>query len=196
MPLTLVDSPKSKRGGPSCRVHHYPIPVGYQPLADKYEKRFSTQPFSAKLVDPEDLQEALEGYATDLRFDLYSLMEVFKCSRQTLYTMLQSKEFAPIYEAAKESRADLALQRGHEVLEQTYHDALNGDIGRDAVNAAKNLANYNLSFAQITSSRYNRRGSDGDLNVQINVPKFGGAEGDEPVEVEAEIVDEQPRTDA
>ena len=124
MPLTLVDSPKSKRGGPSCRVHHYPIPVGYQPLADKYEKRFSTQPFSAKLVDPEDLQEALEGYATDLRFDLYSLMEVFKCSRQTLYTMLQSKEFAPIYEAAKESRADLALQRGHEVLEQTYHDAL------------------------------------------------------------------------
>lgn len=189
----MIDSPASSRSGANSRVHSYKLPEEYKPLADKYSEVFRDRKFSRELIDPQDFADALEIYATDCRFDLYSLMDVFHCSRATLYALLQSKEFAPLYEAAKESRADAALKRGWDVTEETYYGAMNGDIGRDAVNAAKNLANYSLAYAQLISSRYGKKGDNEGLSVQIAVPQFSnlgnGPKPDAPVEVEAEVVD-------
>lgn len=193
MSIEMIDGPVSTRTGPNSRVHSYKLPEVYKPLAAKYGEVFKNRKFSRELVDPQDFANALEIYATDCRFDLYSLMDVFHCSRATLYAMLQSKEFAPLYEAAKESRADAALKRGWDVTEETYYGAMNGDIGRDAVNAAKNLANYSLAYAQLISSRYGKKGENEGLNVQIAVPQFSnldnGPKPEAAAVVEAEVVD-------
>lgn len=190
----MIDSPASKRAGSHSRVHSYQLPEVYQPLSAKYAEVFKDRTFSRELVDPQDFAEALEIYATDCRFDLYSLMDVFHCSRATLYAMLQSKEFAPLYEAAKEARADAALKRGWDVTEETYYGAMNGDIGRDAVNAAKNLANYSLAYAQLISNRYGKKNENEGLNVQIAVPQFsnlGNAPKPEAAAVvEAEVIED------
>lgn len=195
MSIKMIESPKSKRAGPNSRIHSYPVPDGYRPMADKYREMFRERNFSRELIDPQDFQDALEEYAVDPRFDLGTLMDIFHCSRSALYALINSKEFAPYYEAAKEARADLLLKRGIDVSEEVYYGAMNGDIGRDAVNAAKNLANYCMSYAQLISSRYGKKNEDNGLNVQIAVPQFSNVNGPAPDEppaaavVEGEIVE-------
>lgn len=195
MSIKMIESPKSKRPGPNSRIHSYPVPEVYKPMANKYGELFRERNFSRELIDPQDFQDALEQYATDPRFDLGTLMDIFHCSRSALYGLFNSKEFAPYYEAAKEARADLLLKRGIDVSEEVYYGAMNGDIGRDAVNAAKNLANYCMSYAQLISSRYGKKNEDNGLNVQIAVPQFSNVNGPAPDEppaaavVEGEIVD-------
>lgn len=195
MSIKMIESPKSRRAGPNSRIHHYQVPDAYKPMADKYRNLFDGKNFSRELVEHQDFQDALEEYATNARFDIYTLMDIFCCSRSTLYAMLQSKDFAPYYEAAKEARADLLLKRGIDVSEEVYYGAMNGDIGRDAVNAAKNLANYCMSYATLISNRYGKKNENEGLNVQIAVPQFSNVNGPEPedsgeaVVVEGELVE-------
>lgn len=190
MSFTITESPRSKRGGSGSKIHHYPVPQEYQEMADKYERLFRDRPFSFKLVDPADFEAALDAYASNPEFDIYTLTEIFKCSRQTIYSILSSQEYAQSYESARDARAERYCTDNYKYLYRTYIDSRNGDVGRETVNAAKNLANYALAMAQMISPRYSKRGEDGNLNVQINVPKFNiGEEHNDPVDVEAEVLD-------
>lgn len=185
----MITGPKSKRAGPNSRIHSYPVPKAYQPMAEKYAIIFKDRNFSRNLIDPLDFQEVIEQYATNIRFDLGTLMDIFHCSRSALYALIYSKEFAPYYEAAKEARADLLLKRGVDVSEEAYIGAVNGDVGRDAVNAAKNLANYCMTYAQLISSRYGKKGEEGGLNIQITIPQFSNINGTAAEEKPAVVVD-------
>lgn len=149
------------------------VPKKYEELAKKYELTYrSNGVVRIKDIKPEDVELLVEDYATNLKCDIYTLCNVLHVTRQTVYNMMHSEKYADLYASAKSQRAAIAYRRGFDVLEETYAEAKAGDASREAVNAARHLANYCGSYAQNLVSELQGDDKAGGLSIQINLPQF------------------------
>lgn len=155
------------------RKYHVATPHDAKSISAKYAAiKQERGRVTKKDIDPIDLDYMLDKYARELSYDLYTLCDVFCISRTTLYTMLKSDKYSELYASACARRSYSLFQYGFDVLDDTRRSAKNNDSSRDEINASRHLANYCLSLAEKLNPDMNQHSSDGNINIQINVPKF------------------------
>lgn len=133
----------------------------------------------------EDIEVVLHKYETDLKCNIYTLMDVFHLCRMTLYKVFHSEAIEQLYTSARDHRAALLVSKGYNILEETYNMAKEGDSNRDLVNAARYLSSYCMSYAQVLSDEYSSNaGQSTGVKIQVNVPQFNN--------LKSSVVDVEP----
>lgn len=167
------------------------VPAKYADIAERYELIYRSKGVvRIRDIKLEDVERLLEKYATDLTCDVYTMRDVLHISRNTLYRMLNSDDFKDLYFSAKSQRAAVAYRRGFDVLEETYAEAKAGDASREAVNAARHLANYCGTYAQNLTGDAKSNEQVTGVTIQVNLPQFSNLNGN-VVDVKTETNDEK-----
>ena len=152
----------------SERKHHHETPTDLVPMQEEYLDKNVP-------IDPADVKELIERYATDYRVDLYTLADVLNLTRSQLSYLLKKPEFQSAYQEARKRRGDILALKGLEVALTPYEKLVNGEhVDKVMVNAAKVASNYMLLYARSFNSDLSPAKNNGDtaVNIQINVPNL------------------------
>lgn len=152
----------------SERKHHHPTPDDLLPIQETYIDKDVP-------IDPSDVKELIERYATDYRVDLYTLCDVLNITRDQLRYLLKKPEFQTEYQEARKRRGDILALKGLEIAVTPYEKLARGEqVDKVMVNASKVASNYILLYARSFNSDLSPAKNNGDtaVNIQINVPNL------------------------
>lgn len=165
--------------------YHTPVP-NY--LADIVERYSAYPKVKASDIRDADVEYLLDAYAKDITMDVLNIAESLNISKSTLYRILRDEHFAPLYEAAKARRSQLAFNTGYHALLETYEGAKAQTISREQVNASRNLANYMLEYSKLVNpENIDKRDNENKaVNITLALPSS-------PYFVDCEVVDNDER---
>lgn len=162
--------------------YHSPAPEYLSEITERYS---SLEDVKSSDIREEDVEFLLNAYAKDITLDVLNMSEVLCISKSTLYRILRSEHFAPLYEAAKARRSQLAFNTGYIALLETYEGAKEQTVSREQVNASRNLANYMLEYSKLVNPE-NIEKQDNEsksVNITLALPST-------PFIVDCETIDE------
>lgn len=150
---------------------HVDMPQDLQPMKEKYAVIEVGEKLAS--IDPKDVMEVINRYATDLRLDTYSIAEIFNISASALKLLIKQDPYKTAWQTAKKVRAEKALQQGAIVASTPYDLLMEGkQIPGLLVKAAQLKANYSLAYARTLDPDLNPQkgglSAEGDINIQIN----------------------------
>lgn len=130
-------------------------------------------------IDPDVFGKLMNVYASDLKYNAYSVAEYLDISDRSFYNLVKKEPFKTHYEAAQARRAELCHNVAYDCLSETYVATKNGTAGDGQVAAAKNLANYMSRYAEnLTLGPGNVRGDRAPkVNISIKLPDFNNVVG-------------------
>lgn len=146
--------------------YHTPVP-NY--LADIVERYSCNGKVKASDIRDADIEFLLEAYAKDITMDVLNIAESLNISKSTLYRILRDEHFAPLYEAAKARRSQLAFNTGYQALLETYEGAKEQTVSREQVNASRNLANYMLEYSKLVNPENIEKKDNESKSVNITL---------------------------
>lgn len=173
MEIEEVEQPKHQR---KCKVgkHHTELTV----LQDKdneiaeLKEKYDLMPHEGNplKIPEEDVNKALEIYATREDVDLTNIADMLHISEHGLRRLLTSDKFKDYYQDVRLARGSRFARTGLKIACTPFNKLMNGeDIHPQLVKASTTASNYMLHMAKAFNPEYGNNGASRDRDTPVTV---------------------------